>query len=549
MPAAASTDVLVIGAGPVGLTLAGELRRHGIAVRLVEKRDRPQEHPNAAIVHVRTLEILSAMGAVDGFLREGFPFPGIHLHAFGRRVGFVNVAGVDSPFSLPRTIPQQITERLLREHLERLGGRIEWSTEAVGLEQDDREVRVKLRHAAPSPAGEIETAAVPWVVGCEGSASLVRQSCEIDFPGQRYPGREFLQIDAHVRWSRPHGFGYQFITADCLVLFFPYDDRGHYRIICGRRDENPDNHAPPTLEEIQKIVHEIADPCAEVYAPNWFNRFRSGHRLAARFREGRAFIAGDAAHVHVPIGGQGMNYGMHDAFNLAWKLAAVIKGEARPALLDTYAAERRAVDSSLVRGTDRAFHAIFGAPAAVGAILKTIGPFLLGLPPLQQRLRDTLAEVNVAYPTSPLSEDHGGSAGPVAGDRAPDAIVVRLPQRQTTTLFEVMRGPRWTLLLLAGLDPTPGDIENLERIGAALTAPYGNRLAVHLVLCDDPPVPVHESWAAQVLMDREQYLHTRYGVESAPCLYFIRPDGHIAFRAGADQHPRLLRYLQRILAP
>jgi 3-(3-hydroxy-phenyl)propionate hydroxylase len=544
MPPAPRPDVLVIGAGPVGLTLAGELQRHGVAVRLVEKREAPQPHPNAAIVHVRTLEILSAMGAVDGFLREGFPFPGFHLRAFGRRLGFIDTAGVDSPFPQPRTLGQHITERLLREHLARLGGAIEWNVEALALEQDGLETRVRLKHAADG--GREEIASASWVVGCEGSHSITRESAGIPFSGQRYAGREFLQMDAYVNWNHPHGFGYQFINAEQLVLFFPYNDQGLYRIICARPDRDPQNQQPPTLDEMTAIIHDVADPCAEVRDAQWFNRFRTGYRLAARFRENRAFLAGDAGHVHIPIGGQGMNYGMHDAFNLAWKLAAVIKGEARPALLDTYSAERHPVDEALVRGTDRAFHLLMGAPAASARIMRLAGPLALSLQPLQKRIRDVLAEMNVAYPASPLSEDHGGSSGPTAGDRAPDAIVVSLPEGRTTSLFQVLHGTRWTLLLFAGLDPTPHDIESLQRIGASLAAPYGNRVATHLVLCNDPPVPVHENWAAQFLMDREEYLHARYGVADAPCLYLIRPDGYVAFRGAPEHHAKLLLYFQRL---
>jgi 2-polyprenyl-6-methoxyphenol hydroxylase-like FAD-dependent oxidoreductase len=546
MPAAARPDVLVVGAGPVGLTLACELKRHGVGVRIVEKREKPQEHPNAAIVHVRTLEILSAMGAVDGFLREGYAFPGIHVRAFGKRLGFINAAVVDSPFPQPRTLGQHVTERLLREHFERLGGRIEWNVEAVGLEQDGLEARVRLKHLAPSAREEI--AAASWVAGCEGSSSITREAAEIPFSGERYAGKEFLQIDAYLDWSHPHGFGYQFINAEQIVICLAYNDQGLYRIICARNDRDPRNLEPPTLEEMQKILQDIADPCVEVRAASWFNRFRTGYRLAARFREGRVFLAGDAGHVHIPIGGQGMNYGMHDAFNLAWKLAAVIKGEARPALLDTYSAERHPVDEALVRGTDRAFHLLMGAPAASATAMRFLGPMALGLEPLQKRIRDMLAEMNVAYPASVLSEDHGGSSGPVAGDRAPDAIIVRLPEGRTTTLFEIMHGTRWTLLLFAGLDPTPDDIENLERISASLTASHGARVAVHLVLCGDPPVPVHENWAAQLLMDREEYLHSRYGVDASPCLYLIRPDWHVAFRGGAEHHSRLVQYFQRVFA-
>jgi 3-(3-hydroxy-phenyl)propionate hydroxylase len=538
------TDVLVIGAGPVGLTLACELKRHGASVRLVEKKAGPLQQPNAGIVHVRTLEILSAMGAVGGFLKEGYAFPGIHVRAFGRRIGFVDVGGVDSPYPAPRTLGQHVTERLLNEHLARLGGRVERQVEAVGLEQDANEVRVRLHHLAEGNREEIAPAR--WVVGCEGSDSMTRQALDIPFPGERYPGKEFLQTDASVRWTYPHGYGYQFITEEHILMLFAHDNEGRYRIICARNDRDPENQTPPTLEEMQELVRSIADPAAELYAPAWFNRYRSGHRFAARFREGRAFLAGDAGHVHIPIGGQGMNYGMHDAFNLGWKLAAVAKGEARPELLDTYMTERHPADQALVQGTDFGFHLLVQPHAASRLALQLFGSTLLSLETFQKHIRNTLAEMNVAYPASALSEDHGGSHGPVPGDRAPDAVLVRMPERRTARLFDVLQGPRWTLLLFAGAEPTPDAIERLERISAPLAGRYGTRLVIHLILCGDPPVPVHENWAADVLMDRERYVHDKYGVDTSPCLYLIRPDWHIAFRGGIEHQRRLTAYLERV---
>jgi 2-polyprenyl-6-methoxyphenol hydroxylase-like FAD-dependent oxidoreductase len=538
-----ATDVLVIGSGPVGLTLACELKRHGVNVRLVDKKAEPNQHPNAAIVHVRTLEILAAMGAVDGFLKEGYAFPGIHGHAYGKKLGFIDVSGIDSPYPQPRTLGQQITERLLREHFARLGGTIERPVEAIDLEQDHNGVHVRLRHLAEKDREEIATAR--YVVGCEGSASITRQALGIDFPGERYTGKEFLQMDANVRWTYPHGYGYQFTTDAYVILFFAYDTKGHYRIICARDDQNPENHEAPTLEEIQALIREIVDPAAEVYDPVWFNRFRSGHRLATKFREGRAFIAGDAGHVHVPIGGQGMNYGMHDAFNLAWKLAAVANGEAKPELLDTYMSERHPVDESLIHGTDLGYHLMLEPHFAKKMALQFVAPALFNLEPFQNKIRNTLAEMNVAYPASPLTEDRGGSHGPVPGERAPDAVLVRMPGRETTTLFDVMHGTRWTLLLFAGTSPSAHDIETLEKLSGHLAASYGTRIAIHLVLCGEPPVPVHQNWAAGVLMDREHYVHEKYGVTS-PCLYLIRPDWHIAFRGGLEQQRFLDEYLSRV---
>jgi 3-(3-hydroxy-phenyl)propionate hydroxylase len=538
------TDVLVVGAGPVGLTLACELKRHGARVRIVDKLAKPQSHPNAAIVHVRTLEILAAMGAVDGFLEQGYPIPGMHVRAFGKRIGFIHIGGVDSPYPFPRTLGQQYTERILTEHLEKLGVRVERGVEAVGLKQDAQEVWVRLNHLA---TGQEEMATARWVVGCEGSSSITRKSCDIAFPGERYPGKEFLQADANVRWTFPHGYGYQFITEEHVLLLFAYDDKGHYRIICARNDRDPKNETPPTLEEIQALVQQIADPTAELYDPVWLNRFRSGHRLAATFRDGRAFLAGDAGHVHVPIGGQGMNYGMHDAFNLGWKLAAVAKGDAKPELLDTYEQERHPIDQALIKATDFGFHMLVQPSRAGQMAFQLVAPTLFKAGAFQKRVRNMLAEMNVAYPKSALSEDHEASRGPAAGDRASDAQVVRMPERETTRLFDVMRGTRWTLLLFAGEAPSIGDIEALEKIGGVISSHYGTRVVTHLVLCDEPPVPVFKSWAVDVLMDRERYAHDKYGVDSGSCLYLIRPDWHIGFRGGVAQAQNLHAYLARFL--
>ena len=543
MPSKKATDVIVVGAGPVGLTVGIELLRHGVSVRVIEKNPELCQHPNAAVVHVRTLEILATMGCVDGFLQQGWGLPGMHIHAFEKRIGFVDIGGVDSPYPHPRCIGQQYTVALLNRRFEELGGQVEFLTEGAGFEQDSDGVRVRLIHHARRDEEEI--AAAKFLVGCEGSTSMTRKTLGIDFPGERYLGREFLQADANVRWTFPHGFGYQFVTDDHILMLFPYDGTGHYRIICARADRDPDNEEPPTLDEMQELVQKLADPGAELYDPRWFNRFRSGHRIAKTFRQGRAFLAGDAGHVHVPIGGQGMNYGMHDAFNLGWKLAAVAKGEAKPELLDTYMAERHPADEALIRGTDFGYHLMVEPHAIKNVLMKTVMPTLIHFEPLRKQVRDTLAEMNVAYPASPLTEDRGGGHGPAPGQRAPDALVVRMPSRETGRLFEVLRDPRWTLLLFAGTTPTEHSVTALERISAPLARTYGSRVAIYLVLCETPPVPVHENWAADFLMDREHYLHEKYGVTSA-CLYLLRPDGHIAFRGKLDDAEGLGAYLKRV---
>lgn len=538
-------DVLVIGAGPVGLTAAAELRRQGVRVRLIEKLDRPRLLPNAAVIHVRTQEILAAMGAVDGFLAASYPVPGIHVHGFGKALGFLQIQGLPGPFPGPRSLPQYVTERLLTAHLERLGGRIERSVEAIALEQDATSVRVRLRHL--DEGGRESVATVPWVIGCEGSHSLTREASGTAFDGERYTGKEFLQVDARFRWSGPPGDGCLFLGSDRVLFALPYDAAGFCRIICARHDQDPTNHEPPTLEEMQAIVREVADPAAELSEPRWLNRFRTGYRLARHFCHGRAFIAGDAAHVHVPIGGQGMNYGMHDAFNLAWKLGAVVRGEAPDSLLDTYATERHAADQGLIRGTDQGFHAFIEPPPGVKPAVQWLGPTLLNWSVLQEKVRTVLSETQVAYRSSPLSENTlTAAAGPTAGDRAPDASIVRLPERRTGQLADLFGGVRWTLLLFAGNKPSVTVVEKLEKLAALHTRRYRARLNTYLLLVGDPPVPVHESWAAELVMDRLSSAHHAYGVGRSPRLCLIRPDGYLGFRGGLGDAARLDAYFERI---
>ena len=536
-----AAQVLVIGAGPVGLAAASELLRHGVSVRLVERKAKANEHSNAAVIHVRTQEILCAMGAVEGVLREGYALPGMRPRALGKRLGLIDVSGAPSPFPAPRMLGQQHTERLLIEHFERLGGKVERAVEAVALEQGADEVRVRLRHLAEGDREE--SAEFDYVVGCEGSKSVTRESAGIEFKGERYVGKEFLQIDAKIRWNHPQGFGYLFMGKEHVLICLPYDGESFYRIICARADQNPENHEPPTLEEMQVFVREATDAKAELYDPTWFNRFRSGHKLAGHFRAGRTFIAGDAAHVHVPIGGQGMNYGMHDAFNLAWKLAAVLKGEVRSDLLESYEGERRPVDEALIRGTDRGFHILVENTGLVGNAMNLFGRMALGLPGLQGHLRNILGELNVSYPPGRWIADDGGSDGPTGGARAPDALVVPWPERKTKHLFDLFQGTHWTLLLFAGLHPRD-DEEQARRI-KSLAACGGAGVRPYLICTGEAPGALMEQSGVPIVMDTEELAHEAYGV-TEPCLYLIRPDWYVGYRSGWEDEGKLKTYLERV---
>ncbi len=531
-------DVLIIGAGPVGMVTAAELTRYGVSVRIIDKRSEPVKHSHASIVHARTLEVLEAMGIVEGWLQNGYPFRKTTFYAFGKKLGQLMIEGVDSPYPVPRDIGQNTTERLLIAHLKNLGVEIERPVEAITFTQDDDCATVTLRH----PDSHLEVVQAKWVVSAEGSGSMVRKTLNIPFEGERYENQEFVQTDAYIRWSYPVGEGYMFINKDRFLGLFPFNDKGLYRILCARPDKNPQDRSDPTLEEMQDIVREIADPQSELYDPQWLNRFRTQHRKAASFREERAFLAGDAGHVHVPVGGQGMNTGIQDAFNLSWKLAYVIRGFALPHLLDTYNAERQPVAEALLKTTDSGFRVMVEPNNFAELALRLLGSVIFSTDVLMNRIRDIVEEVKISYHKSSISEDHSGSRGPQAGDRAPDATMVRLPDRATVRLFQVLHGTQWNLLLFSGKKPNSSIEALLTQLADQITTQYPQTLKAHYVttaLAEEQP-------QRSILVDHLEYLHDKYGVEQ-PCLYLIRPDWYIGFRGSIDLIGELRSYLSRIL--
>jgi 3-(3-hydroxy-phenyl)propionate hydroxylase len=527
--------VLVLGGGPVGLTLSCELARYGIAFRCVDKRAEPVHHSHASVVHTRTQEVFHAMGCSEGFVREGFLYAEQVFYAFGKRLGHMRLNGVDSPFDGPRDIWQSVTERLLIQHLASFGKQVERSVEATAYREEGEIAVVTLKHAD----GRIEEVRADWVISAEGSHSLVRDALHIPFEGPRYENQEFVQTDAKVKWHFPSGVGHAFIEHDRFVGFFPFDGNGFYRVLCARVYDGPVRHEPPTLEELQQIVRESVDPEAELSEPAWLNRFHAQRKKAAFFRKGRAFLAGDAGHVHVPVGGQGMNTGIQDAFNLAWKLAYVIKGWAKPVLLDTYNAERHAVAEHLLKFTDSGFQNLAKPGAAQAFIINTFGGLLLGSSFVQDKIRITLEETGINYRGGPLADGtHRGALH--SGDRALTGDVVRSEDLKKVALLDVLRGPTWTLLGFAGDE----SLDAIMPVMVEIAATFGSTVTSRLVLTDRPTGGWPETVA--YVVDRGGSLHDKYGIHS-PSLVLIRPDWYIATIQPIDKAASIVSYLDRWL--
>jgi 3-(3-hydroxy-phenyl)propionate hydroxylase len=553
--AALDSDVLIAGAGPVGLTLASELRRHGVKPRIVDKASGPKEISKAMILHVRTQEIFDAMGALTAVKARSIPLRRVELLAYGKYIGQWNLEGIDTPVLHPVILGQDRTERLLAERLAELGAAVEWNVEAVSFHEDGAGVETTLKHAG----GREERVRSRYIVGCEGSSSMVRKTLGLSFEGERYEGEQFIQADCKIRWSLPKGSSYLFLTGHgyMMVIEMP-DDTVRVFISLpddaakGLRDPNEvvveDLDAVPTLREVETALNALSGLDATLSNDTWRARYRTSHRYADRFRVGRAMVAGDAAHVHVPLGGQGMNTGIQDAFNLAWKLAYEIRGKADPRILDTYHEERHPVAEALIHGTDRAYKFVLHASDTLRRAVGLFGPFAIKLEAVQTKFRNTLEEVEIAYPNSALTQESSRAGGPAAGQRVIDAAIVAMPSMQTTQLWDLLRGTHWTLLLLSGTGATAETYRALMLAADEVTRrTLAEDVHVHVIAVELPPGGALRGDVA-LHLDRTQQLHRRYG-GGAPGIYLVRPDRYIGLRGRAEDASALGEYLDRVFRP
>ncbi|HVY62138.1 MAG TPA: FAD-dependent monooxygenase [Planctomycetota bacterium] len=504
-------DVLIAGAGPTGLTLACELARRGVAARVVDRAAARSTWSKALAIHARTTEALEAMGIADRFLAAGARIRTFNAYAGADRLLQASFDGLDSPFPFVVVLPQSETERILEERLRELGGRLDREAEFVSFAQDEAGVTARLRDAA---GGEGEVRA-RWLVGCDGAHSAVRHALGIEFEGASYE-ETFALADVRLETDLARDGVHSFLAPEGVLALFPFPEAGLWRVVADITGKTPAG-APrrePPLEEVQALLDARGPRGMRASDPRWASTFRFHRRLAARWRAGRVFLAGDAAHIHSPAGGQGMNTGMQDALNLAWKLALVARGRGREALLDSYEAERRPIAASTILATDRfVWLATLHNPLAQTVRNKLI-PFLGGFEPLRHKVVRTMAELEVAYPTSPIvAEDRpphlAFSEGPAPGARAPG----RTTDRETRHRLLVFSRTR------AGSDVG----ELMEKV----LARAGDEVAVTLVFPHSPE-------------------HARYAPHG-PAAYLIRPDGYVGYRAEPPDAAKIVAYLDTIL--
>lgn len=425
----AEYDVVIAGAGPTGLALAGELALKDLKVLVLERRAHRSEESRALGMHGRTLDLLAQRGLDGAFLARGHPVPQVRLRFEQRRQSLLDLSELDTDFGHLLILPQSETERILEEHAVSLGVQVRREAGVFALKQDRSGVTV--RHGGKNP-GSVRTS---WVVGCDGSKSNVRDTIGAKFNGRPYP---YTILVADVLLDRPPEDDLLIEVAKLgLVVCTAFGD-GYYRL--GIIDRSvPWSDDPVTMPEISRALINIFGRDLGPHDPIWTSRFVIQEKQATSYREGRVLLAGDAAHVHSPLGGQGLNLGVQDAFNLGWKLAAVQSGQSDASLLDSYAAERRRRSRAVITVTDLVTRLMMAGNPVPQRVRKTVVPLILSTARGRGIAAGALSGVTLRYPPT-----HRRVRSSDEGRRVPNLTLRGADGK--ARLFDLMHDGRFVLI-------------------------------------------------------------------------------------------------------
>jgi 2-polyprenyl-6-methoxyphenol hydroxylase-like FAD-dependent oxidoreductase len=544
--------VLIVGAGPVGLTLAVQLARFGVPFRIVERSAGPSTATKAMAVHSRTLEIFRELGVASQAVDAGKKIRRFRAQSNGRTILLYDFELLDAAYPFLLGLPQPRTERLLLERLVALGGRVEWGVAVEGLAQGDDGVGVTLRRAGEQE----ERVATRWLAGCDGARSTVRRALGVEFGGGSYH-RHFMLADVDVEWDGGRDEGAFFLgSRDGYVAVAPLDDYGRYRLFVEIPHDLPPEDERPALDlttfqrlcdgrgQAMRLANESSATAAAFQ-----------HRRVRRQRVGNVFLLGDAAHIGSPIGGQYMNMGIAEAHNLAWKLAHVHAGAAGAELLDSYDAERAPVAAEAERTAHVLTRILTIRSRVLIGLRDALFPVIGGIGGVRRALPWMISGHRYRYGASPVIEDarDGGrgarprrawgvtrraARGPAAGALAPDLELWRMRGDPARRLLDLWQG-RFVLLLFGGRDDGAPLVRARARLAAELRRHYPC-VDARLVL---DTLDTHDvAPGAPVLPDPDFRIHRRYGAAGGE-IVLVRPDGHVGFTGASED--ALRRYLER----
>lgn len=513
-----STDVVINGAGPTGLSLACQFIRHGVDFLIVEKRESVTPFSKALGVHARTLEIYEQLGLAQKAVEQGTIAGKLRMLEGGEIRGEVDLSNVGqglSAYPYMLVLEQSKNERLLYEYMRNHGKDVLWQTELESFSQTKAGVSARVKNGTGAP----QIIEAKYLVGCDGPRSHVRHALGLTFEGSTFE-RLFYVADVQVDWKYSHDALHVFLTRNAVVAFFPMKGEKRYRIV-GSFPEGTDKEEGEILyEEIEARIKQEAEIALELSHVNWFSVYKVHTRHVNKFSEGRCFLAGDSAHIHTPAGGQGMNTGIQDAYNLAWKIAFVLKGAADERILESYNEERLPNAKRLTETTDRMFNIAAGSDWFLNLIRTTVFPpmakFILSFDVVKARFFPLISQIGINYREGSLSrQDETEEFDIKAGDRMPYFLI------DGQSVYDKLREPKFHLLTFSDGQ------SDYQATGNEIEREYADLVDYHVV--------------ALYPRVTEIFGTTR------PFNVLIRPDNYIAFISQETTTSALKNYLNEVI--
>jgi 2-polyprenyl-6-methoxyphenol hydroxylase-like FAD-dependent oxidoreductase len=511
-------DVIIIGAGPTGLMAACQLKRHGVSCIVIDSKASPTLQSRALLVTARSLEIYDQLGIVQEVIDHGTAIREVSIFTYGQErlnfpIGRVGEGLTDFPYM--HVFEQSKNEQLLCDYLARVNQTVNWNTEFSSLEQDQSGVSVQLiKHGKED---EVLNLRARYLIGCDGASSKIRHALGTKFEGGTYK-HKFYIADLKIKWAQPPGKLILSLGRSKFCGFFPMQGENNYRVL-GTLGPTEESDAEVKFEDVEPEILSIVDVPLAIGALKWFSTYRLHHRCVDKFRVGNCFLAGDAAHIHSPAGGQGMNTGLQDAYNLSWKLAMVLQGHTTENLLDTYHSERQPFAKWLLKFTDRAFGTITSGNILISWLRLNIGPLILRMliekPGLGKNMFRTVSQIWYGYWKSSLSQKLSRQRLRFkAGDRFPYVLVSREGMKRS--VYHLLEEPKFHLVILSN---SIGEI--------AVQIPESLKAVIKTVL-----LPLDDTWSA---------LGVRVNL-----YILVRPDNYIGLIADNLDGQALERYFKRM---
>lgn len=512
------TDVLIVGAGPTGLALACQLIRYGVDFVIVDQKEGTTPFSKAIGVQARTLEIYQQIDLADRLVELGAITRGVRLIEGGEARAEVPLSELGqgmSPFPFLLIVEQGKHEKLLYGFIKDHGKDVQWQTTLTDFSQDDAGVAGTIVNAS----GEKQLIEAQYLVACDGAKSRVRKELGLTFEGSTLE-RLFYVADVQIKWEFPHDMLAACLAKDQSTAFFPMPGEDHYRIVGAFPEDTDLKEGEVLYEEIERQILADIQLELDIYKVNWFSAYKVHSRRVNKFSEGRCFVAGDSAHIHSPAGAQGMNTGIQDGYNLAWKLALVLRGDANARILDSYNEERVEIAKRLLETTDRMFDLLVNPAWLLSFTRRYVFPyvasFLVGLESVNQFIFPLISQIGITYRDRSLSFDTGEEFQIKAGDRMPYFLV------DGTSVYDSLHAPRFHLLTF--MNRGTNGVEAAEHARERIEHEFPNLVDYHVFPLNERVTEI-------------------FGTDK-PFSVLLRPDNYIGFVSAEAPLAQLRAYFE-----